>query len=96
MIPINNIVFRSTIRTTTRRSAIRAAATGFLSHAPPVARQYVSRAHPPEEKPAHPVGDALKLLLDSVEERKEKRVQKWEKNADKRKAKGVTVSLGLV
>ncbi len=52
----------------------------------------MSRAHPPEEKPAHPIGDALKLLLDSVEERKEKRVQKWEKNADKRKSKGETVS----
>lgn len=71
-----------------RRSAAHAAVTGFLNHTP-IVRHYISRAHPPEVTPSFTIGDALQLLLENIEQRKEIRVKKWERNADKRKSKGL-------
>ena len=56
----------------------------------PVIRSYVSRAHP-KPLPEYPVQEALQFVLDGIEERKAKRVDKWERNADARKAKGKEV-----
>jgi large subunit ribosomal protein L1 len=51
--------------------------------------QYVSQAHP-RPVPEHPVNDALKMVLEGVEERKATRLKMWERNAPKRQAKGLT------
>lgn len=50
--------------------------------------QYVSRAHP-RPVSEHPVNDAIKIVLEGIEGRKENRVKKWERNAPKRQAKGL-------
>jgi large subunit ribosomal protein L1 len=82
----------------TRRSALSATSiatqaihqnnSNLSGHAATRSRCYVSRAHPPETKLMFNIGDALKLMKEQVEERKEKRAAKWEKNTDKRAAKG--------
>ena len=57
-------------------------------------RGYISRAHPPKEgKPSFPIADALSSVLTGVEERKVKRQEKWDRNAETRVAKGIKVSL---
>lgn len=54
-------------------------------------RSFQSRAHP-IPKPEYSVARAVQLVLDQVEERKQKRAQKWERNAPKRVEKGIEVS----
>ena len=49
---------------------------------------YLSRAHP-RPVPEFPVNEAMQMVLEGIEERKEKRVKKWERNAPKRQAKGL-------
>lgn len=56
---------------------------------------YVTRAHP-RTVPEHPVKSAIQMVLDGVEERKVKRAEKWERNAEYRRLKGKEVSLFLV
>ncbi len=52
---------------------------------------YVSRAHPkPIPEFSVPVG--LQMVLDGVEERKKHRAEKWERNKDRRRSKGIEVS----
>ena len=54
-------------------------------------RCYISRAHPPESIPSFEIGKALSTVLDGIKERKGKREQRWEKNREKRLAKGIEV-----
>ena len=55
-------------------------------------RSYVSRAHPkPIPEFSVPIG--LQMVLDGVEERKKHRATKWERNKDKRRSKGIEVSI---
>mmetsp|Transcript_18110 Transcript_18110/g.44747 ORF Transcript_18110/g.44747 Transcript_18110/m.44747 type:complete len:315 (+) Transcript_18110:77-1021(+) len=49
---------------------------------------YVSRAHP-RPVPEFTVNEAMQMVLEGIEERKEKRAKKWERNAPKRQAKGL-------
>jgi len=49
---------------------------------------YVSRAHP-RPVPEFTVTEAMQMVLEGIEERKEKRAKKWERNAPKRQAKGL-------
>lgn len=57
-----------------------------------VARQsYMSRAHP-SPIPEYPINQAVQMVLEGIEERKDKRAAKWERNAEKRQAKGIKVS----
>ena len=58
----------------------------------PTVRGYISRAHPPETTAAYPIGEALATVLEDVGERFVHRQQRWDKGADKRKAKNITVS----
>lgn len=51
-------------------------------------RCYISRAHPSEANPSTPILDAIPKVLVGIEERKVQRQEKWEKNKDKRAAKG--------
>lgn len=55
-------------------------------------RSYVSRAHP-KPIPEFPVPIGLQMVLDGVEERKKHRAAKWERNKDKRRSKGIEVSI---
>ena len=56
---------------------------------------YVSRAHPkPIPEFSVPVG--LQMVLDGVEERKKHRAEKWERNKDKRRSKGIEVSSMMI
>jgi len=55
-------------------------------------RTYVSRAHP-RPVPEFSVPTGLQMVLDGVEERKKQRVARWERNKDKRRSKGIEVSL---
>jgi hypothetical protein len=55
-----------------------------------VKRSYVSRAHP-RPVAEYPVNTAIQMVLQGVEERKAKRVTKWERNAPVRQAKGKEV-----
>ena len=67
---------------------------GIRQHTLPVilVRRYVSRAHPPKTSPpGTPVMDALEQLMKGLKERREKRVLKWNRNADVRQKKGVIV-----
>ena len=53
---------------------------------------YVSWAHPkPIPEFSVPIG--LQMVLDGVEERKKHRADKWERNKDKRRSKGIEVSI---
>jgi hypothetical protein len=54
-------------------------------------RGYISRAHP-RPIPEHPLPSALHKVMDGIEERKAKRVAKWERNAPTRQTKGLKVS----
>ena len=54
-------------------------------------QSYVSRAHP-GLVPEHPIGTALQMVLEGIEERKVMRTAKWERNAPIRQSKGVEVS----
>ena len=58
-------------------------------------RTYVSRAHP-RPVPEFSVPTGLQMVLDGVEERKKQRVARWERNKDKRRSKGIEVSLIFV
>lgn len=51
---------------------------------------YTSRAHP-KRIPEYPVGEAINLVLNEIEQRKAKRASKWERNAPKRREKGLQV-----
>jgi hypothetical protein len=51
---------------------------------------YTSRAHP-KRIPDHPVGEAINKVLEDIEQRKAKRANKWERNAPKRREKGLQV-----
>lgn len=53
-------------------------------------RLYVSRAHA-QPRPEFAIGAAIEEVLSGVEERKEKRVKKWERNAPVRAKKGLKV-----
>jgi hypothetical protein len=57
-------------------------------------QSYVSRAHP-GPVPEYPIGTALQMVLEGIEERKVKRTAKWERNAPVRQSKGVEVSNAL-
>mmetsp|Transcript_12562 Transcript_12562/g.15930 ORF Transcript_12562/g.15930 Transcript_12562/m.15930 type:complete len:314 (+) Transcript_12562:19-960(+) len=52
-------------------------------------RSYVSRAHPTSFKPSFPVESAIEQVLEGVEQRKVSRVEKWERNKEKRAEKGI-------
>ncbi len=58
-----------------------------------ISRGYVSRAHPPESLPSFTIEDALNQLLVGIEERQVKRSEKWERNKEKREAKGIKVGI---
>lgn len=48
-------------------------------------RPYVSRAHPEfTKKTAVPIGDAIRTLLDEMDERHRRRLERWETNKDSR------------
>ena len=67
-------------------SLVRRSSARLLS---PIGHQsYVSRAHP-RTTPEYPVGQALEMVLEGVEERKVKRQARWERNAPRRQAKGL-------
>lgn len=51
-------------------------------------RSYTSRAHP-QRKPEFSVLDAIDMVLEGTEERKEKRLKKWDRNAEARAKKGI-------
>ena len=53
-------------------------------------RGYISRAHP-TTIPEFPVPAALDMVLQGIEERKVKRLEKWEKNSAARQSKGLKV-----
>jgi hypothetical protein len=50
-------------------------------------RLYVSRAHP-KPKPIFPITDAVKTILEGIEERKVKRAERWERNTEQRARQG--------
>lgn len=51
-------------------------------------RFYISRAHPPKEGlPQYPIADALAMVLSGVEERKQHRATRWDRNRPRRIAK---------
>lgn len=50
--------------------------------------KYTSRAHP-KPTPVHPVGEAINLVLEGIEERKRLRAARWELNAPRRIKKGI-------
>jgi large subunit ribosomal protein L1 len=53
-------------------------------------RGYISRAHPPKTSPIGvPVVKALDNLMEGIQQRREKREAKWNRNADVRRAKGI-------
>lgn len=52
-------------------------------------RCYISRAHPPESVPSFTINEALSTILGGVQDRTVKREQRWEKNKEKRIAKGI-------
>ena len=54
-------------------------------------RCYVSRAHPPKSIPAYFIEDALKSVLEGVEERKIHREKRWDKYKFQRERKGMKV-----
>ena len=56
-------------------------------------RCYISRAHPPESVPTYTIHEALTTILEGVEGRKVKRAERWEKNKEKRVAKGIQVRI---
>jgi len=53
-------------------------------------RGYISRAHPPKTSPiGAPVKEALDDVMEGIQQRREKRLLKWNRNADVRRAKGI-------
>lgn len=54
-------------------------------------RWYVSRAHPPKSIPTYFIEDALKSVLEGVEERKIHREKRWEKYKFQRERKGMKI-----
>lgn len=54
-------------------------------------RSFQTRAHP-KPIPQFTVKEAVEMVLQDVEARKEKREAKWERNAPKRAEKGIAVS----
>lgn len=77
------MISNTVLRHATRHSST---ATKIINTA---TRSYVSRAHPPESIPTYPIEDAIKEVLGGINERSVKRVEKWNKNKEKREAKGV-------
>ena len=53
-------------------------------------RGYISRAHP-QTIPEFPIPTALDMVLQEIEERKVKRLEKWERYASSRQSKGMKV-----
>jgi hypothetical protein len=76
-------MFTSALQTSTRRVLLQQQ------------RLYVSRAHP-KPKPIFPITDALNTILEGIEERKIKRVEKWERNTEQRARQGKIKVLGIV
>jgi hypothetical protein len=66
------------------------AARRMLGGPAPRAALYHSRAHP-KPRTVIPVHNAIKDVLDGIEERKAAREVKWARRADQRAKKGITV-----
>ena len=73
-----------------RQARLSVRITGIASST--TVRGYISRAHPPKSIPSYPIGEAVSSILELTGDRKTKRQQKWEKNAEKRTIKGIKVS----
>jgi len=73
-----------------RQARLSVRITGIASST--TVRGYISRAHPPKSIPSYPIGEAVSSILELTADRKTKRQQKWEKNAEKRTIKGIKVS----
>lgn len=56
-----------------------------------VSRSFKSRAHP-KPIPDYSVRQAVQMVLEDVEERKTKRVERWERNASARAEKAIKVN----
>jgi len=53
-------------------------------------RGYISRAHPPKmSPPGVTIMEALDKVMQEMQQRREKRLVKWNRNADVRRAKGI-------
>ena len=81
--------------TSTMSSLARPLLRRLPSTRPYIARTYVTRAHP---KPVTqlPILDAIDAVLEGIEERKVKRVERWNKYGEKIAAsKGLKVCVGL-
>jgi len=83
---LSNTVLRHARSCTTRIINTQGSVNKFLKDS---TRFYVSRAHPPEATPTFPVEDAIFTVLEGIEERKVKRLERWETNKEKRLEKGI-------
>ena len=76
------------VRNRARNTCYPSGASSIQSHQHEHRVQYVSRAHP-RPVPEFPVGQALQMVMDGIEERKVNRAKKWDRNAPKRQSKGL-------